>query len=66
LDLINSGIADYATISIGAATARVKFTHQYMDYIERADESLYMSRNTGRGKYTRLECYDLEGGSDEV
>jgi diguanylate cyclase (GGDEF)-like protein len=57
----NSDIADYVTISIGATTVRVKLKHQYMDYIERADEALYMSKNTGRNKYTHLK-YNNEGG----
>jgi len=61
----NSDIADHVTISIGATTVKVKLNHQYMDYIQRADEALYMSKNSGRDKYTHLEYYDQEEGDDE-
>jgi diguanylate cyclase (GGDEF)-like protein len=57
---INSDIADYVTISIGATTVRVNLNHQYMDYIERADEALYMSKESGRDKYTYLKYHDME------
>jgi len=58
----NSDIAEYVTISIGATTIKVKLNHQYMDYIQRADEALYMSKNTGRDKYTHLKYHDEEEG----
>jgi diguanylate cyclase (GGDEF)-like protein len=58
---INSDIADHVTISIGATTVKVKVNHQYMDYIERADEALYISKNTGRNKYTHLKYHDKGG-----
>jgi len=58
---INSDIADYVTISIGATTVLVKHNHQYMNYIERADEALYVSKDTGRNKYTHLKYHDEEG-----
>jgi diguanylate cyclase (GGDEF)-like protein len=57
----SSDIADHVTISIGATTIKAKFNHQYMDYVERADEALYASKNTGRNKYTHLK-YDDKGG----
>ena len=60
---INSDIADYVTISIGATTVRVKLNHLYMNYIERADEALYVSKDTGRNKYTHLKYHDEEGGN---
>jgi len=59
---INSGISDYVTVSIGATTINVKQRHQYMSYIERADEALYISKNTGRNRYTHLEYSDKKGG----
>jgi len=59
---INSDISDYVTISIGATTIKVKLIHKYMDYIERADEALYISKDTGRNKYTHLKYHDEEGG----
>jgi diguanylate cyclase (GGDEF)-like protein len=58
----DSDIADHVTISIGATTVKVKLEHQYMDYIQRADEALYMSKNTGRDKYTHLKYHDEEEG----
>jgi diguanylate cyclase (GGDEF)-like protein len=58
---INSDVSDYVTISIGATTVRVKTSHQYINYIERADEALYMSKDAGRNKYTHLKYYDEEG-----
>jgi len=58
---INSDIADYVTVSIGATTVKVKPNHQYMHYIERADEALYISKDTGRNKYTHLKYHDEEG-----
>jgi diguanylate cyclase (GGDEF)-like protein len=63
---INSDISDYVTISIGITTIQVKLNHQYMDYIERADEALYMSKETGRDKYTHLKYTDEEGDGYEV
>ncbi|MDR2922434.1 MAG: GGDEF domain-containing protein [Treponema sp.] len=62
----NSDIAEYVTISIGATTVRVKLSHQYMDYIERADQALYISKNTGRNRYTHLKYNDKEGGGNEI
>jgi len=63
----NSDIAEYVTISIGATTIKVKNNDQYMDYVERADEALYVSKNTGRNKYTHLKYGDKEGdGGNEA
>jgi diguanylate cyclase (GGDEF)-like protein len=61
----DSSIADHVTISIGATTIKVKLHHQYMDYIQRADEALYMSKNTGRDKYTFLKYNDTEDDGKE-
>ena len=60
---VKSDIADYVTISIGATTVKVKLSHQYMDYIERADKALYISKNSGRNRYTHLK-YDDEKGDN--
>jgi diguanylate cyclase (GGDEF)-like protein len=59
-----SDIADYVTISIGATTVKVKLNHQYIDYIKRSDEALYISKNTGRNKYTHLKYHDKEGDNN--
>jgi diguanylate cyclase (GGDEF)-like protein len=61
---VSSEIADYVTISIGATTVKVRQNHQYMNYIERADEALYMSKDAGRDRYTYLEYHDKEGDDD--
>jgi len=63
---INSDIADYVTISIGATTAQVKHNHKYMSYIERADEALYESKEKGRNKYTHLKYHDEGGDGNEA
>jgi diguanylate cyclase (GGDEF)-like protein len=62
----SSDIANYVTISIGATTVKVRLKHQYMDYIERADKALYMSKNTGRDRYTHLKYNDQEGDGNEA
>jgi diguanylate cyclase (GGDEF)-like protein len=59
---LNSDISEYVTISIGATTVKVKHRHRYMNYIERADEALYISKETGRDKYTHLKYHDIFGG----
>jgi diguanylate cyclase (GGDEF)-like protein len=63
---INSDIEDYVTISIGATTINVKYNHQYMNYIDRADEALYMSKNSGRNTYTHLKYHGEEADGNEV
>jgi len=47
--------ADCVTISIGGTTIDVKHTHNSTDYIKRADEALYLSKQSGRNRYTYLE-----------
>jgi len=60
----NSDIADYVTISIGATTIKVKHNDQYMDYVERADKALYMSKETGRNKYTHIKYDEGDDGNE--
>ena len=48
----NSDVADYVTISIGAATGRVEYTQSGDDYIKQADEMLYQSKQNGRDRYS--------------
>jgi len=59
----NSDIADYVTVSIGATTVSVKLNHPYKNYIECADKALYMSKNSGRDRYTHLKYNEGEGDS---
>jgi diguanylate cyclase (GGDEF)-like protein len=46
-----SDVADYVTISIGVATGKVDYFQSGSDYIKKADEMLYMSKQNGRNKY---------------
>jgi diguanylate cyclase (GGDEF)-like protein len=55
-----SDAADHVTISIGVTTIKVVHGHHYMGYINHADEALYISKQTGRNKYTYLK-YDEKG-----
>jgi diguanylate cyclase (GGDEF)-like protein len=61
----HSDAADHITISIGVTTVIVVHNHHYMDYINCADEALYMSKQTGRDKYTYLD-YNEKGEGDEA
>jgi diguanylate cyclase (GGDEF)-like protein len=48
----NKGIADQVTISIGVSTGKVNFTQSIDDYVKRADEMLYKTKQNGRNQYT--------------
>lgn len=50
-----SDVADHLTVSIGVTTGNAEYTHSGSDYIERADEALYMSKQSGRDRYTFLD-----------
>ena len=45
-------VASCVTVSIGVTTGNAEHTRSENDYIKRADEALYMSKQTGRDKYT--------------
>ena len=51
--------APYVTVSIGVTTGRVAYMQRWEDYVKRADEALYMSKQSGRDRYTYL---DFTGG----
>jgi len=59
-----SDTADHVTISIGVTTVRVDHSHHYMEYIKRADEALYVSKQTGRNKYTCLKYNEGDRGNE--
>ncbi|MDR0468981.1 MAG: diguanylate cyclase [Peptococcaceae bacterium] len=44
--------ADCVTISIGITTGYVQHQQNWKDYIKRADEALYTSKQSGRNRYT--------------
>ena len=48
-------VADCVTASIGVLTTAVKHFHNVADYIKRADEALYASKQGGRNRYTFAE-----------
>ena len=56
LDIPHAGndAAHCVTVSIGVTTSTVEFTQTQEEYIKRADEALYMSKQSGRNKYTFL------------
>jgi diguanylate cyclase (GGDEF)-like protein len=47
-----SSVAGYVTISIGITTGTVNHKQSAEDYIKRADEMLYASKQSGRNKYS--------------
>ena len=47
--------ADCVTISIGVTTGNVQHGQDYSDYLKRADEALYMSKNDGRNRCTYID-----------
>ena len=49
-----SSAAPYVTVSIGVTTGKVSFSLSWQDFIKRADEALYMSKQNGRNKYSYL------------
>jgi diguanylate cyclase (GGDEF)-like protein len=44
--------AAHVTISIGGTCGIVEYTQTESEYIKRADEALYMSKQSGRNRYT--------------
>jgi len=48
-------VASYVTVSIGITTGKVQYGQIFYDYLKRADEALYMSKNNGRNQYTYID-----------
>ena len=57
LDIPHAGsdTAPCVTVSIGVTTGTVEFTQNQDEYVKRADQALYMSKQNGRNKYTYLK-----------
>ena len=49
-----SDIAEYVSISIGATSGTVLYTHNAEDYVKQADKALYSSKQNGRNRFTYL------------
>jgi len=49
-----SKVSDRVTISFGVSTAYVGTKKDYNDYIKKADEALYISKEKGRNTYTHI------------
>ena len=49
---VASDVAPFVTISIGVVTGRVAFIQSWEDYVHRADEALYASKEQGRNRIT--------------
>jgi len=47
--------ANCVTVSIGVTTGSVEQSHTVEDYIKRADEALYRSKQNGRNQYTYVD-----------
>ena len=47
-----SSAAEQVTVSAGVMTTRVAYSHKWDDYLKCADQALYISKQTGRNRYT--------------
>ena len=56
----NNDVASCVTISIGITTCKVIHGHSFENYIKRADEALYMSKQSGRNKYTYIDFEEVK------
>ena len=50
-----STVEPFVTVSIGVTTGRVTYGQSWKEYIKRADEALYTSKQNGRNRFTFLE-----------
>ena len=50
-----SEAAEYITVSIGITTGAILHTQSADDYIKQADKALYISKHSGRNRYTYLD-----------
>ena len=52
--------AGCVTVSIGVTTGLTVHTQSGVDYIKRADEALYMSKQNGRNRFTHITLKEIE------
>jgi len=50
-----SAASDNITVSIGVTTGRVTYSQKWEEYVKRADEAMYASKQGGRDRYTFKE-----------
>lgn len=50
-----SSAAEYVTVSLGITTGNVLFNQSAESYLKRADKALYISKQTGKDKYTFID-----------
>ena len=51
----DSDAAECVTVSIGVTSGKVLYTQSWEDYLKRADEAMYTSKQSGRNRYTYLD-----------
>jgi len=47
--------SEFVSVSIGVTTGKVNVHHDISMYLKKADEALYVSKETGRNKYTYID-----------
>ena len=50
-----SEAASFVTVSVGVTTGMVTYEQSWEDYLNRADQALYISKQTGRNQYTYID-----------
>jgi diguanylate cyclase (GGDEF)-like protein len=50
----NSATACHVTLSVGITSGRALYTNNAADYIKKADQAMYLSKQNGRNRYTYL------------
>jgi len=61
-----SFVTDYLTLSIGGTTGSPIHTQNGEEFIKRADEALYKSKENGRDRFTSLPMIGFEDAEEEM